>query len=124
MPICYLLQEFLHISASACRSDLEAVISEILETISSHKTSEPSSISVFLDAANFTKDNEGSPEKSMSFEDFRNWSHLVPSARKFLTKLLKPSSSGIHSSFHYDALLFALHVSTHKIFPQALKFLN
>ncbi|CAH1441799.1 unnamed protein product [Lactuca virosa] len=93
------------------RSDLEAVISEILETISSHKNSEPSSISVFLEAANFTKDNEGSPEKSMSFEDFRNWSHLVPSARKFLTKLLKPSSSGsqvpqlIHQDIDSNMLL-------------------
>ncbi|XP_076913360.1 uncharacterized protein LOC143571953 isoform X2 [Bidens hawaiensis] len=80
------------------RSDLEAVISGILDTISSQKEDESSvsshkPVSIFLDAANFTKDNEGNSEKSMSFEDFRSWLHLVPSARKFLTSLLKPSSS-------------------------------
>ncbi|KAJ0810809.1 putative TLDc domain, EF-hand domain pair protein [Helianthus annuus] len=80
------------------RSDLEAVISGILDSISSEKEAESSSasnikpVSIFLDAANFTKDNEGSSERSMSFEDFRSWLHLVPSARKFLTSLLKPSS--------------------------------
>ncbi|XP_071720389.1 uncharacterized protein [Rutidosis leptorrhynchoides] len=80
------------------RSDLEAVISEILDTISSRKDYESSSsseqkpISIFLDAAKFTKDNEGCSEKSMSFEDFKNWCRLVPSARKFLVSLLKPPS--------------------------------
>lgn len=80
------------------RSDLEAVISEILDSIYSQRNSEPSSvserrlISIFLDAAEFTKDNEGSSERSMSFDDFRSWCRLVPSARKFLAKLLKPSS--------------------------------
>ncbi|KAK9058691.1 hypothetical protein SSX86_023533 [Deinandra increscens subsp. villosa] len=80
------------------RSDLEAVISGILDNISSQKVDESSSasnqkpISIFLDAANFTKDNEGNCGKSMSFQDFRNWCQLVPSARKFLASLLKPSS--------------------------------
>ncbi|MFS7908282.1 putative TLDc domain, EF-hand domain pair protein [Helianthus anomalus] len=80
------------------RSDLEAVISEILDSISSHKEAESSSASnlkptnIFLDAATFTKDSEGSSEKSTSLEDFRNWLRLVPSARKFLASLLKPSS--------------------------------
>ncbi|XP_076901239.1 uncharacterized protein LOC143555601 isoform X2 [Bidens hawaiensis] len=83
---------------SLVRSDLEAVISGILDTISSQKEDESSSsshkpVNIFLDAANFTKDSEGNSEKSMSFEDFRSWLHLVPSARKFLTSLLKPSSS-------------------------------
>ncbi|XP_076932747.1 uncharacterized protein LOC143598409 [Bidens hawaiensis] len=80
------------------RSDLEAVISGILDNISSHKEDESSSsnykpVNIFLDAANFTKDNEGNSEKSMSFEDFRSWLRFVPSARKFLISLLKPSSS-------------------------------
>nr|XP_043610193.1 MTOR-associated protein MEAK7 isoform X2 [Erigeron canadensis] len=80
------------------RSDLEAVISEILDNVLPVKKSEPSSvsdpksISIFLDASKFTKDNEGSSEKSMSFEDFRNWCRLIPSARKFLVTLLKPTS--------------------------------
>ncbi|XP_024962011.1 uncharacterized protein LOC112502352 isoform X2 [Cynara cardunculus var. scolymus] len=82
------------------RSDLEAVISEILDNISSSRNYEPSSapeqrpIGIFLDAANFTKDNEGSCGRSMSFEDFRSWCRFVPSARKFLISLLKPSSQG------------------------------
>ncbi|KAI3511985.1 hypothetical protein L1887_19147 [Cichorium endivia] len=76
------------------RSDLEAVITEILNNTSSQKTSEPSSTTIFIEAANFTKNNEGSSEKSMTFEDFRNWCRLIPSARKFLTSLLKPSSPG------------------------------
>lgn len=82
------------------RSDLEAVIREMLDNISSSGNFEPSSaleqrpIGIFLDAANFTKDNEGSSGRSMSFEDFRSWCCLVPSARKFLISLLKPSSSG------------------------------
>lgn len=82
------------------RSDLEAVISEILDTISVGKKSESSSaselrpISIFLDAAKFTKDVEGSSDRSMSLEDFKTWCRLVPSARKFLVSLLKPSSTG------------------------------
>nr|GFA27402.1 calcium-binding EF-hand [Tanacetum cinerariifolium] len=81
-------------------SDLEAVISEILDNISLGKKSECSSaselrpVSIFLDAAKFTNDVEGSSERSMSFEDFRTWCRLVPSARKFLVSLLKPSSTG------------------------------
>nr|GFB18016.1 calcium-binding EF-hand [Tanacetum cinerariifolium] len=80
-------------------SDLEAVISEILDNISLGKKSECSSaselrpVSIFLDAAKFTNDVEGSSERSMSFEDFRTWCRLVPSARKFLVSLLKPSST-------------------------------
>ncbi|KAL4560688.1 hypothetical protein LXL04_032841 [Taraxacum kok-saghyz] len=91
------------------RSDLESVITEILDTISSHKNTEPSSITIFLNAANFTK--EGTSEKTMSIEDFKTWCRLVPSARKFLTKLLKPSSPGsqvpqlIHQDIDSNILL-------------------
>lgn len=89
-----------YISALTCRSDLEAVISGILDNISSSaSTHKP--ISIFIDAANFTKDNEGNSEKSMSFEDFKSWCHLVPCARKFLASLLKPSSSTNFSTATY-----------------------
>ncbi|KAK2989165.1 hypothetical protein RJ640_014128 [Escallonia rubra] len=79
------------------RSDLEAVLTAMLETIFSHRSAEPGSAScqetvhIFLDAAKFSEAREGCTGNSMSFEDFRTWCTLLPSVRKFLGSLLMPS---------------------------------
>ncbi|KAF8397951.1 hypothetical protein HHK36_016877 [Tetracentron sinense] len=82
------------------RSDLEAVLTAILDYIISPKNPEPGSSShpdsfnMFLNAATFSKEVEGCTEKSMSFEDFKRWFSLLPSVRKFLGSLLMPPDSG------------------------------
>lgn len=79
------------------RSDLEAVLNELFDYIFSNKQSEPGtashleSIDVFINAANFSKDDGGC---AMSFEDFKKWCTLLPSVRKFLGSLLRLSDSG------------------------------
>ncbi|KAJ4840748.1 hypothetical protein Tsubulata_044419 [Turnera subulata] len=45
-------------------------------------------VEIFLNTATFSKDVEGSTEKSMSFEDFTSWCVHLPSVRKFLGSLL------------------------------------
>ncbi|KAE8098615.1 hypothetical protein FH972_016661 [Carpinus fangiana] len=76
------------------RSDLQAVLIAMHETIFFVKDSEHGSSShkdigdIFLDAATFSKHVDGCAEKCMSLEDFRNWCTLVPSVRKFLGSLL------------------------------------
>ncbi|XP_024037834.1 TLD domain-containing protein 1 isoform X1 [Citrus clementina] len=82
------------------RSDLESVVIAMLEIIFSMKISERGSnshqdiVDVLLNAATFSKNGEGSSNKSMSFEDFRSWCTLIPSARKFLGGLLTPPDPG------------------------------
>ncbi|XP_062168146.1 uncharacterized protein LOC133874279 isoform X2 [Alnus glutinosa] len=82
------------------RSDLEAVLIAMFETIFSMKDSEHGSSShknigaIFLNAATFSKHVNGCAENSMSLEDFRNWCTLVPSVRKFLGSLLMPPDPG------------------------------
>ncbi|KAK9194068.1 hypothetical protein WN944_004770 [Citrus x changshan-huyou] len=82
------------------RSDLESVVIAMLEIIFSMEISERGSnshqdiVDVFLNAATFSKNGEGSSNKSMSFEDFRSWCTLIPSARKFLGGLLTPPDPG------------------------------
>lgn len=82
------------------RSDLESVVIAMLEIIFSMKISERGSnshqdiVDVFLNSATFSKNGEGSSNKSMSFEDFRSWCTLIPSARKFLGGLLTPPDPG------------------------------
>ncbi|KAF5473513.1 hypothetical protein F2P56_010118, partial [Juglans regia] len=82
------------------RSDLKSVLSAMFETIFSEKDTELGSSShkdiadIFLKAATFSKHVDGSAEKSMSFEDFRNWCTLLPSVRKFLGSLLMPPDPG------------------------------
>lgn len=68
---------------------------------------------IFLNAATFSKHVDGSAEKSMSFEDFRNWCTLLPSVRKFLGSLLMPPDPGFllifrHLSFLLPFLLVLL----------------
>ncbi|XP_020102497.1 uncharacterized protein LOC109720038 [Ananas comosus] len=82
------------------RSDLEAVLKSIYETIFSPENdetgahSQQETLEVFLNAATFSKQIEGRTEKFMSLADFRNWCNLVPSVRKFLGSLLLPPDSG------------------------------
>ncbi|KAG9135692.1 hypothetical protein Leryth_002420 [Lithospermum erythrorhizon] len=80
------------------RSDLEAVLRALLDYIFSDSGSGGGScqeiVEAFISSANFSTVGEGSTANSMSFEDFRSWCALVPSARKFLGTLLKPSDPG------------------------------
>ncbi|KAK9985910.1 hypothetical protein SO802_030861 [Lithocarpus litseifolius] len=82
------------------RSDLESVLIAMFGTIFSEKDAKlgPSShkdvVDIFLKAATFSKHVEGSAEKSMSFEDFRNWCALLPSVKKYLANLLMPPDAG------------------------------
>ncbi|KAJ8899127.1 hypothetical protein K2173_010592 [Erythroxylum novogranatense] len=82
------------------RSDLESVLIAILGSIFSIGFSEPGSsssqhiVDVFLKAATFDNDVQGTAEKSMSFEEFKIWCTLVPSARKFLGSLLMTADAG------------------------------
>uniref|UniRef100_A0A5B7C149 Putative TLD domain-containing protein 1 n=1 Tax=Davidia involucrata TaxID=16924 RepID=A0A5B7C149_DAVIN len=79
------------------RFDLEVALTSMLDHIFSQRRSEPGSsshqdiIGIFLNAANFSKADEGCAVNSMSFEDFRKWCTLLPSVRKFLGCLLVPS---------------------------------
>lgn len=72
----------------------------MFEYIFKTENSEPGSntyretVNVFLNAARFTKHDEGHTEESLSFEDFRNWCTLLPSVRKFLGSLLIPPDQG------------------------------
>ncbi|KAF6165802.1 hypothetical protein GIB67_012699 [Kingdonia uniflora] len=82
------------------RSDLEAVLTAILDALFSPKDSEPEScshqrsIDMFLNAATFSKKVEGCAESSMSLEDFRSWCGHLPSVRKFLGSLLMTPDPG------------------------------
>ncbi|KAK6126432.1 hypothetical protein DH2020_039820 [Rehmannia glutinosa] len=75
------------------RSDLEVVLTSMLDNLFHQQCSEPKAgshqeiVEVFNNAANFTSD-------SMSFEDFQKWCTLVPAVRKYLGSLLMPSDSG------------------------------
>ena len=79
----------------------------MFETIFSTKDAElgPSShkddADIFLNAATFSKHDDGCSEKSMSFEDFRNWSTLLPSVKKFLGSLLIPPDAGFLLIFRF-----------------------
>ncbi|RVW12705.1 TLD domain-containing protein 1 [Vitis vinifera] len=83
------------------RSDLEAVLTVMLDDISSQRNSEPGYsphegiIKIFLNAATFSKIDEGCAETCMYFEDFRSWCSLLPSVRKYLGSLLMSSDSGL-----------------------------
>lgn len=85
------------------RSDLEAVLSEMLDCVFSSKDHElglsnrEEILDIYLNAATLSKDVEGC-EKSMSPEDLRSWFTLLPSVRKFLGNLLMPSDLRIQVS--------------------------
>ncbi|KAM7504984.1 hypothetical protein LguiB_003888 [Lonicera macranthoides] len=77
------------------RSDLEAVLSEMLDNVFNwEKSSEvgldshDKIVGIFLDAAKFSEGDH------VTFEDFRRWCTLLPSVRKFLGSLLTPSDPG------------------------------
>lgn len=82
------------------RSDLESALVAIFDHIFKGDNSESKSgsskdnVGIFLDAAVFTKHNEGT-EECMSFQEFRRWSTILPSVRKFLGSLLLPPDPGI-----------------------------
>lgn len=82
------------------RSDLECVVNTMLNYVFSQNCSEPEVVShqeiakVFLSTANFNKHDKGDVETNMSYEDFRKWCILLPSARKFLGSLMTPSDTG------------------------------
>ncbi|WCJ34227.1 TLD-domain containing nucleolar protein [Euphorbia peplus] len=82
------------------RSDVESVIIAILKSVFSLNVNQDEwsscedVVNMFVNAATFSKDVEGSAEKSMSFEDFRTWCCLLPSVRKFLGSLLTPPDAG------------------------------
>ncbi|XP_057976314.1 uncharacterized protein LOC131163670 isoform X2 [Malania oleifera] len=82
------------------RSDLEAVLILMFDNIFSPKNSDVGLschwdvVDIFLDAATFSKHNEGCSENSMSLKDFRNWCTHLPSVRRFLGNLLMPPDPG------------------------------
>ncbi|CAH2073884.1 unnamed protein product [Thlaspi arvense] len=77
------------------RSDLESVLVVIFKSVFSSESSVAESsdyeemVDALLNAASFSKSDEGSNE-GMSFEDFRSWCSHVPAIRKFLGSLLMP----------------------------------
>ncbi|XP_020246683.1 TLD domain-containing protein 1 isoform X2 [Asparagus officinalis] len=81
------------------RSDLEAVMHFIYDTIFSPDGAQPclssgrDTMEVFLSAATLSKEVEGT-ESRMSFVDFRNWCKILPSVGKFLGSLLISPDSG------------------------------
>lgn len=81
------------------RSDLEAVIGSIYDTIFAPDGGQPclssnhDTMEVFLNAATLSKEVEGT-ESKMSLVDFKNWCRILPSVRKFLGSLLMPPDSG------------------------------
>lgn len=99
-----------------CRSDLEAVLTEVLKNISSHEShqSEPNSerevLDVFLNAANLTTDDTKGAEGCMSFEEFRSWCARLPSVRKFLGTLLSPRDSGFCFTVILCLILLHFHI--------------
>nr|GLL24684.1 TLD domain-containing protein 1 [Ipomoea trifida] len=96
------IYQLLDVSADGTvgRSDLEAVLTAMLDNIFSQTCSQhgPGShsevIGILLNAANFTTDSKKSAESCMSYEEFRKWCALLPSVRKFLGSLLMPSDPG------------------------------
>ncbi|GAB2272142.1 hypothetical protein Dimus_006962 [Dionaea muscipula] len=80
------------------RSDLEAALSSLVEDLFPQKDHARGSnnfiLNLLLNAANFSKYDAGSGEKSMSFEDLKSWSSLLPSARKYLGGLLMLPDQG------------------------------
>lgn len=97
------------------RSDLESVVNTMLNYVFSQNCSEPEVVShqeiakVFLNTANFNKHDEGHTETNMSFEDFRKWCTVLPSARKFLGSLMSPSDPGSQvPRLHLDCIASSL----------------
>lgn len=84
---------------------MECVLGALFDNIFNMDTPErgssahQGSVDVFLNAAKFTKHDEGHDQESLSLEDFRTWCTLLPSVRKFLGSLLIPPHQGFLISF-------------------------
>lgn len=82
------------------RSDLQAVLAAILDDLFPLKDNESGIkshqciIDAILNAATYSKDDEGGDTKSMSFEDFKTFCGHIPSLRKYLGSLLSPPDPG------------------------------
>ncbi|MQL95545.1 hypothetical protein Taro_028209 [Colocasia esculenta] len=82
------------------RSDIEAVLTSIRDTVFSPKNAEhglsphQDIFNIFINAATFSKKSEESGEDIMSSLDFKEWCNILPSVRKFLGSLLAPPESG------------------------------
>uniref|UniRef100_A0A1D1XH69 TLD domain-containing protein KIAA1609 n=1 Tax=Anthurium amnicola TaxID=1678845 RepID=A0A1D1XH69_9ARAE len=82
------------------RSDLEAVLSSIHDTVFSSKHAEhglsphQNILNVFIAAATFSKKSGDSDEDVMSPMDFKEWCNILPSVKKFLGSLLIPPEPG------------------------------
>lgn len=82
------------------RSELEAIMISVLETVLSPKDTiigdslPEHAVQTFINAANFIPASECGGQR-MSFEDFREWCNLVPSLKKFLGSLLTSPVTGI-----------------------------
>ncbi|KAL9661415.1 hypothetical protein QQ045_026239 [Rhodiola kirilowii] len=76
------------------RSDIEDVVNTTLDDISSSKPPAPTiashhdNVGMLVNAASFTKHEDGSLENQMTYEDFKSWCHFLPSVRKYLGSLL------------------------------------
>ncbi|KMT06682.1 hypothetical protein BVRB_7g158460 [Beta vulgaris subsp. vulgaris] len=80
------------------RSDLQAVLAAILDDLFPPKDdsgvrSSECIIDAILNAATFSKD-DGGDTNSMSFEDFKDFCHHIPSFGKYLGSLLLPPDPG------------------------------
>lgn len=73
-----------------------AILDDVLSMRSteSKPCSHSETMDVFLNAATFPGNAGTGTDESMSYEDFRHWCSLVPSARKFLGSLLMPPKPG------------------------------
>ncbi|XP_048503824.1 uncharacterized protein LOC104898271 isoform X2 [Beta vulgaris subsp. vulgaris] len=81
------------------RSDLQAVLAAILDDLFPPKDdsgvrSSECIIDAILNAATFSKDDGGGDTNSMSFEDFKDFCHHIPSFGKYLGSLLLPPDPG------------------------------
>ncbi|CAI0391380.1 unnamed protein product [Linum tenue] len=98
------------------RSDLESALVAVLHSIFGTEGSEhgQETVNAFLDAATFSKEANGDSGKAMSLADFRSWSALVPSIRKFLGSLLIPPDAGRPGS-QVPELIFGEEVNSNMI---------
>lgn len=79
---------------------MQAVLAAILDDLFPLKDNESGIkshqciIDAILNAATYSKDDEGGDTKSMSFEDFKTFCGHIPSLRKYLGSLLSPPDPG------------------------------
>lgn len=87
-PFSFDIIDYFH----SARSDLEVVLTSMLDNLFHQQCSEPKQVvEVFINAANLTSDG-------LSFEDFQTWCAHLPAVRKYLACLLTPSDSGFSLS--------------------------